>query len=155
MTESFKKLSEFLERQECEIASTYIYERSSKLVPYSKTKSSLLLSDKYLYIDEFFNKDKREIRNTFKFNYVEALNDEFKFFESIDREKDFATKNITTIKFEFLNKYNTFVFSSIFPKGGLTEISKMGSTYVELYDDKDFINKRILSIEKGFIEKII
>lgn len=155
MTEPFKSLNEYLDSQESEIASTYIYERDSRLVPYSKTKSRLLLSDKYLYIDKFFYLDKREIRNIFKFNYIEALNDEFKFFEFIDREEDYATKHITTIQFKFLNKYNTFVFSSLFPKGGFSKLSKMGSTYVEFYDDKDFINKSIISIEKGFIEKII
>ena len=44
----------YLDKTESKIASTVIYDRETRLEPFRKTKSSLLLSDIFIYVDEFF-----------------------------------------------------------------------------------------------------
>lgn len=154
MEKSEQSLDSYLDKSETVIASTSIYDRNSRLVPYKKTKSSLLLSNKYLYIDEFNLLNENEIRSIFKFNYPDALKNGFQFFESFDRNSDYIVSGKSTIKFQFLNQYNEFVYNNTFPRGGYTEVTKAGNKFIELFSDKEFIIEKKLTIDEIFYENL-
>ena len=83
------------------------------------------------------------------------MENNYKYFEHIDRESDFITSGKSTIQFYFLNKYNTFVFSSLSPDGGITEITKAGSKFYKLYGDNETIIRKTFTVDTSFVEKLI
>ena len=154
MEKSEQNLDSYLDKSETVIASTSIYDRNSRLAPFKKTKSSLLLSNKHIYIDEFNLLNENETRSIFKFNYPDALKNGFQFFESIDRDSDYIVSGKSTVNFQFLNKYNEFVYNDEFPSGGFTKITRAGNIFIELFSDKEFIIEKKVTIDEMFYENL-
>tara|TARA_B100001287_G_C22603332_1_gene491507 strand:+ start:485 stop:940 length:456 start_codon:yes stop_codon:yes gene_type:complete len=139
----------YLDKTESKIASTVIYDRETRLEPFRKTKSSLLLSDIFIYVDEFFFIGKDEHRIIFKFEYLQALEHGFQFFENFhekyNRERYYLESETTTVIFKF-SEYAQMLHDSWFSKHKKGDLSaRMSSEKIFTIDEIFYKNLELLT----------
>tara|TARA_B100000242_G_scaffold219070_1_gene160251 strand:+ start:658 stop:1146 length:489 start_codon:yes stop_codon:yes gene_type:complete len=146
----------YLDKTESRIVSTVIYDRETRLEPFRKTKSSLLLSDIFIYVDEFFFMGKEEHRRIFKFRYLQALEDGFQFFENFDekynRETDYLASGKTNVIFQF-SEYSEMLYDSWYREYKKSFVQ--GMEIIMSPEQKEFFsNEKIFTIDEIFYKNL-